>query len=376
MVHPEHGRLGRSPKKSLKRTARPPSDDPLLKREEWLRLAIQGSPMGLWYWNEETQSVYWDQKSCEIFDVSTKGQKALDTFYDRLHPDDVGRVREIWRYQLEHGLPCDVEYRVVRPDGSIRWIHARGSGFYDTDGKPLRMVGVHFDVTERKKAEQERSQLSGRLINAQEEERTRLARELHDDFGQKLALLSSDLEAVAKMIECPTAASERVLELRNVVHEIGRDLHSLSHRLHSSKLDLLGATRAIKSLCVECAATYGIQIDFHHEEMPNSMPSDTALCLFRIVQEGLQNVHKHSRASKVEVKLKGSHEAVTLILSDDGIGFEASNPPDGVGIRSMKERARMIGGICEILARPMQGTQIAVTLPLKVPALARDIGSV
>jgi PAS domain S-box-containing protein len=327
---------------------------------------MQGSSMGLWYWNEETQRVYWDEKSCEIFDVSRNGEKPLDIFYGRLHSDDVERVREVWRYQLEHRLPCDVEYRVVRTDGSIRWVHARGSGYYDMAGKPLRMVGVHFDVTERKKADREHLQLSGRLINAQEEERARLARELHDDFSQKLVLLALDLGSVANMIECPTAASERVLELIEVVKEIGNDLHSLSHRLHSSTLDLLGLTQAIEGLCVECAAKYRIQIGFVHEGMPNSMPPDTALCLFRIVQEGLRNVHKHSRASKVEVRLKGSRKALSLTLSDNGIGFDVCNdhPSDGIGMQSMKERARMIGGIFEIRSRPMQGTQIAVTVPL------------
>jgi PAS domain S-box-containing protein len=352
---------------------RQPSDDPLLKVEEWLRLAMQGSPMGLWYWNEETQRVYWDENSCEMFDVSRDGEKTLDIFYGRIHPDDVEHVREIWRYQLEHRLPCDVEYRIVRTDGSIRWIHARGSGHYDTAGKPLRMVGVHFDVTQSKNADRERLQLSGRLINAQEEERARVARELHDDFSQRLAVLSLDLGNVAKMIERPAAASERALELSKVVNEIGSDLQALSHRLHSSKLDILGITGAIRGLCVECASKYGIQIDFHHEEIPDSIPSETALCLFRIVQEGLRNVHKHSRALKVEVQLKGSGEALSLNLSDDGIGFDVCNghPSDGIGMQSMKERARMIGGICEIRSQPMQGTRIAVTVPVKsAPAAA------
>jgi PAS domain S-box-containing protein len=184
--------------------------------------------MGLWYWNEETQHLYWDEKSCEIFDVSPNGEKTADTFYDRLHPDDVERVREVWRYQLEHRLPCDVEYRVVRPDGSIRWIHARGSGYYDTAGKPLRVVGVHFDVTERKKADRERLQLSGRLINTQEQERTRIGRELHDDIVQRLSLVAVELQQLHENSVILPDVRSRMSKLHKQISEIAADTQSLS----------------------------------------------------------------------------------------------------------------------------------------------------
>jgi len=360
---PSRVRLPKSP--ALRE--RPASDDPLLKSEEWLRLAAQGWPVGLWYWNEETRRVFWDAKTCEIFGVSTEGEKTLETFYGSLHPDDLERVKKVWRYQLEHRLPCDVEYRVVRPDGTMRWIHARGSGYYDKTGKPLRMVGVHFDVTERKQAERERLELSGRLINAQEQERTRLARELHDDFSQRIALLAVDLEKIAKMTEQSSAeASSRARELREIVCEIGSDLHSLSHRLHSPKLDVLGLARCVGAFCAEFGKQEGIQVDFVHLDIRQPIPSETTLCLFRIVQEGLRNVRKHSRATRAEVRLKGTPEAISLTLSDNGVGFDPSNTPsDGIGIGSMKERARMLDGTFEVVSQPMQGTQIAVTVPLK-----------
>jgi signal transduction histidine kinase len=133
-----------------------------------------------------------------MFGVNLVGEVTVDTFYGALHPDDLARVKEVWRYELERGLPYDLEYRALRRDGSIRWIQARGSGYYDKDGKPLCMVGVVFDVTERKLADQERNELSGRLINAQEQERSRLARELHDDFSQRLALWRLALRTLRK----------------------------------------------------------------------------------------------------------------------------------------------------------------------------------
>src|ERR1700756_1478667 len=133
----------------------PVSDDPHLMREEWLQLAAQGSQLGLWYWNEETGGMFGDSKSCEMFGVSAEEEKTLETFYSCLHPEDRKRVVEVWRYQPERGIPYDVEYRARRPDGSIRWVHALGKGYYDEHGKPLRMVGVVFDVTECLEANQE-----------------------------------------------------------------------------------------------------------------------------------------------------------------------------------------------------------------------------
>jgi len=136
--------------------------------------------------------------------------------------------------------------------------------------------------------------------------------------------------------------------------------------LHSSKLDILGLSRGVGSLCGKCAKQYGIQIDVDHLDVPQLVPPDTALCLFRVVQEGLHNVSKHSQASKVEVRLKGNGVAISLTLCDNGVGFEPSkNLSNGIGIQSMKERVRMLDGTFEVRSQPMQGTQIEVVVPLK-----------
>ena len=245
--------------------------------------------MGLWYWNEETRYVFWDAKACEIFGVELVGEIPLETFYRCLHPDDRERVVEVWRHQLEKRLPYDLEYRTVRPDGSIRWVHALGSGYYDELGTPLRMVGVVFDITERKEADQERLDLAGRLINAQEQERSRLARELHDDFSQRLAMLAVDLERAEEMVKEPKVREE-LHKLWNEIGEIGTDLHSVSHRLHSSTLETLGLTAGVRSFCAEFSSQHAIEVEFVHKGVPKSTNPDTSLCLFRIVQEGLRNV--------------------------------------------------------------------------------------
>jgi PAS domain S-box-containing protein len=344
----------------------PVSDDPHLMREEWLRLAAQGSQLGLWYWNEETGRVFWDSKACEMFGVSAEEEKTLETFYSCLHPEDRKRVAEVWRYQLERGIPYDVEYRTRRPDGSIRWVHALGKGYYDEHGKPLRMVGVVFDVTERLEANQERLKLAGRLIKAQEEERSRLARELHDDFAQRLALVSASTTRISEMVK-DAAVRERVLEVLKTLREIGTDLQLLSHRLHSSKLEMLGLSTTVTSFCRDFSREHGIQIDVGCTDIPKSIPFEITLCLFRIVQEGLHNVVKHSRASRVEIRLNGGLDEICVTLRDNGVGFDLSKKvtSDGIGIQSMKERTLILDGTFQLQSAPMQGTQIEVKLPLK-----------
>jgi signal transduction histidine kinase len=230
------------------------------------------------------------------------------------------------------------------------------------------MVGVAFDVTERKEIEQERLELSGRLIKAQEEERSHLARELHDDFSQRMALQAVRLQMILTSVgNSQSDISEPLRRVLEEVNEIGADLHSLSRHLHSSKLETLGLSRSVSSFCREFSKQHNIQIDFDESGLPQPIPSETALCLFRVVQEGLQNVQRHSRATRVEVRLTGSPTELSLILSDNGVGFDLSqnHASNGIGILSMKERTRMLYGTFEIRSEPMKGTQITVNIPLK-----------
>jgi signal transduction histidine kinase len=303
-----------------------------------------------------------------MFGAPLDGEVTLDTFYRALHPDDLNRVTSTWRYMLENALPFQLEYRLLRSDGSVRWIHARGSGYYDQSGRPLRMVGVVFDISKRKESEREHMELSGCLINAQEQERPRLAREIHDDFNQRLALLQIELRNLAEAgQDSPIAVPNRARDLQQIVGEINSDLHALSHRLYSPRLHVLGLAHSISLLCTDVSKQHGIQINFSRFDVPESIPSEAILCLFRIAQEGLLNVTKHSRASTAEVRLNGSAEVISLTLSDNGVGFDSSGTSltDGIGIRSMRERARMVGGAFEVSSRAMHGTQITVTIPLK-----------
>ena len=232
----------------------------------------------------------------------------------------------------------------------------------------FRMVGqVIANALARKHTDERRQELSGLLINAEESERTRLARELHDDFSQRIAVLAVDLERLPKrMAENPAAANKRLTELLELTAGIGSDLHSLSHRLHSSTLDSLGLVDALESLCEEFAMQSEIDVSFVHDEVPEQLNPEIALCLFRVVQEALTNVKKHSNALAVAVRLSGTQYGLELSITDDGAGFSIDDSAKrvGLGLRSMQERVRLVNGDLRMRSALHQGTTIDVRVPL------------
>lgn len=210
--------------------------------------------------------------------------------------------------------------------------------------------------------------LSGMLINAQEQERRRIASEIHDDFSQRLATLSLGLETAAQNISLsPDEANLQLQELSGAAIDLGSDLHTLSHRLHSATLENLGLTPAVSALCKEFAAQQRIKIESTLDLMPRSVPADVALCVFRIAQEALRNVKKHSGASSAQVRLQLAGNTIHLSVCDQGAGFNPKESPkgEGLGIRSMEERARLLGGRFEIQSKSGTGTKLDVWLPLQ-----------
>lgn len=210
--------------------------------------------------------------------------------------------------------------------------------------------------------------LSGMLITAQENERSRLASEIHDDFSQRLALLALGLENAEEAIgTSPDEAVKQVHCLLNSASEIGADLHTLSHRLHSSTLEALGLVPGVSALCKEFAVQQGVEVDFLSDNIPRSVHPDVALCVFRIVQEGLRNLKKHSGATEAQVRLYKATDKLFVSVSDEGIGFDIREliRKEGLGIRSMKERVYLLGGRFEIHSEPGKGTRIEAWVALQ-----------
>jgi signal transduction histidine kinase len=290
----------------------------------------------------------------------------LGDFRSRIHPEDLGAFERAIAEAKDKRGPYSAELRVIRLGGDQRWISAIGKFYFTPNGEPERMLGMATDITERKLAEEALNSLSGRLIQAQEEERSRIAREIHDDYQQRLAMLSIDLEDLDKYLERNSEGSDRLRELWNRVGELGSDLHSLSHRLHSSTLDNLGLVAALTSLCAEFRDYHSIDVHFMEENVPQRIPREVALCLFRITQEALQNVKKHSHAESAEVRVEGREQRIYLSISDDGAGFDPGSvsKQDGIGIRSIEERVRLVEGQFTLRSRPTEGTRIDVWVPI------------
>jgi signal transduction histidine kinase len=226
---------------------------------------------------------------------------------------------------------------------------------------------LQYSRSELKKSRDTQVQLSGHLIKVQEKERSRLASELHDDFSQRLAVLALGLQNTAETVpDSPDTLKQTLDEFSQSVCELGADLHSLSHRLHSSTLETLGLITGLKALCGEFGAKQGIEVDFTTEDIPRSVRPDVALCLFRIAQEGLQNLKKHSGTKRAQLSVRHMSDRLFLSLCDQGRGFDANKlEKPGLGILSMQGRARLLGGQFEIHSKPGEGTQIEAWVPLQ-----------
>lgn len=225
------------------------------------------------------------------------------------------------------------------------------------------------DVTDRRRTQEALASVSRRLIRAQEEERTWIARELHDDFNQRIVLLAMNLETLKQ--DLPTSNGQvisRIEEASKQTSELASDIQSLSHRLHSSKLELQGLVGASRSFCSEVSDRQNIEIAFHSQDMPKNLPQEIALCLFRVLQEALQNAIKHSGTRRFDVSLSGTPSEILLVVHDSGVGFDPEKAISGrgLGLISMKERLKLVDGQLSIESKLQAGTTIHARVPLSL----------
>jgi signal transduction histidine kinase len=223
------------------------------------------------------------------------------------------------------------------------------------------------DVTERKLAEEALSSVSRRLIEAQEQERARIARELHDDLSQGMALLSISLDQFEQgMPDLSSQARQHLHKIAEAATEVSSNIHDLSHQLHPYRLDTLGLVASLEGFCREFSGQHNLQVQFVHNDIPGQIPKDVTICLFRIMQEALRNVLKHSGAANAKVELFGHDDQIDLCISDSGAGFrpESAKGEAGLGLVSMRERLRLVRGHLLIESRPSHGTRIHVRVPL------------
>jgi signal transduction histidine kinase len=224
---------------------------------------------------------------------------------------------------------------------------------------------LHVENTQRKRAEEALEALAGRLIHAQEEERRRIGRELHDHISQTLGVVTIKIDQLRTHREVTPGIGDALDDLRRHTSEITDDVHRLSHRLHSSMLDYLGLVPALQKLVSEFSKRHGISMSFTHSCLPPSLPPDVALCLFRIAEESLTNIAKHSQARSASVAVTGALDGIRLTVEDAGTGFDVTTVANGAGLGfiSMQERLRVLHGTIRVDSFPSQGTTIVAWVP-------------
>ena len=293
--------------------------------------------------------------------------RTQSAFEKLIHPDDRARVVRLVDSALKSGEPTEGEWRVVWSDRSVHWIAGRWQVFMNESGQAIRMIGVNVDVTQRREAEEALWVANRKLIEAQEQERARIGRELHDDISQRLAMLAIELGEVQENHSELSEMRSRLHELRKQTTEISADVQALSHELHSSKLEYLGIVGGMKSWCKEFGERQKMEIEFKSSDVPKSLPPEISLCLFRVLQEALHNAAKYSGVRKIEVQMRGESGEVHLTVSDSGKGFDiaAAMQGRGLGLTSMQERIRLVNGTIEIQSKPMGGTIVHAHVPFR-----------
>jgi signal transduction histidine kinase len=339
----------------------------LHESEQRLRLAVRAGGMYAFDWDAATDVIVRSAECVDIF--SWMDDPTRDTgrqFAATVHPDDLEAYAVPETAHAPGNSAYQTSYRVLRPDGSVIWLEANGHVFFDT-GRIHRIIGMVADVTQRKLTEEALSSVSRRLIAAQEQERTRIARELHDDLSQRMALLQIGVEQLAESTsELSPRTRQQLRDIAKVSTEISSSIHNMSHQLHPYKLDTLGLVTSLRGFCNEFSQQHNLPVQFVHHDLPGQIPNDVALCLFRIAQEALRNVIKHSGSAEAKVELSGHVDRVDLCISDSGAGFNPrhAKPEVGLGLISMRERVRLVKGHLSVESEPSQGTQIRVRVPL------------
>jgi PAS domain S-box-containing protein len=264
----------------------------------------------------------------------------------------------------ERGERGEWECQVSLPDGKVGWQQWMCHIVGRTDTHVTELQAIGRDITDRKRAEEADRSLSGKLIEAQEQERARIARDLHDDINQRLASASIDISAILRHTnDGPMHAELGRLQTRLIA--LSEDIRRMSHNLHPSLLQFTGLSAALDALCNSIGDADGPSIVLHLGSQTDDLPADVALCLYRAAQEGLRNAIRHAKASHVDVEFRLSGGCAELRITDDGVGVVEGARPRGLGLFSLEERAKFLGGRFDLTTAPGRGVRISVSIPIR-----------
>jgi signal transduction histidine kinase len=381
-MHANHRRsrstLSHPYERELKIEVHPEADEPvLISREVEVAVGQRDAKKAGWQWDIRTDITTWSE---QLYRIAGRDPKtALPSFKEHSSfytSDSWVRLTAATLRLLRTGEPYELELHMLRSDGTRRSVISSGEAVRDRSGCILRLCGTVEDITERNwevirgsrelESVQNADYRIGRLIQAQEEERTRVSKELRDSVCQKLCLLAVGIQGLGPAFpELTQQAHMRVEELWRSAAEIVADIVQVSHQLHPSTLELLGLPLSIRGLCREFASQNRIPVDCSCTGvLPEKIEKDVALSFFRILQEALGNIAKHSQASNISVELVGSPRELLLRVSDNGGGLDAQKKlAMGLGFIRMKGRLRSLGGELAVWSMPARGTRIEARAP-------------
>ena len=348
-------------------THRKGGEEGLRDIEERFLTIADSAPVLIWMSGPDKLRTYFNRSWLD-FTGRTLEEELGQGWIRGLHPDDVSNFLESYRSAFDKHVPFTIVYRVRRHDGEYRWLLDTGSPTFNSDGSFSGYIGSYIDETDRLAAEDVLRNVSRRLIDAQEKERKRIARELHDDINQRLAMVAIELRQLDSAPIVQTKHHERIERLLKRTTEISADLQALSHELHSVTLEHLGLAAAMRSFCNNLSRDQKVKIEFSDRNFPDSVPSEIELALLRVAQEGIHNAVKHSGVRKFQVELVGTPGEIQLTIRDFGLGFDPNQATkgEGLGLLSMRERIAPFNGTLSILSKPKLGTELIVRIPTQV----------
>ncbi len=386
------------------------TEDALLKQRERYEFVAEGSDVGFWFCDLPFDKVIWDKRVKRHFWLPEDDSPvSIEKFYELLHDDDRERTRQAIENSIQNNQPYDVEYRTMGPNGRYRWVRAIGRTYYDAAGKPISFDGITQDITARKQAEealrasetrykelaenldrevqartrelesrneemaratQGLRELSSRLLLIQDEERRRIARELHDSAGQILTALGLELAAIHERAKQSSAELARQVEgADGLVRQLHSDIRTTSYLLHPPLLDEAGLSSALSWYVRGMSERSGINVELDMEPNFGRLPRDMELIVFRLVQESLTNIHRHSGSKTAKIRMRRDDQAVAVEIQDRGRGMAPGrlaairSGGSGVGIRGMRERLHQLRGELKIESTE-EGTSVFATIPI------------
>jgi PAS domain S-box-containing protein len=345
-------------------TQRREADRAIRESEDRFRLVANAAPVMIRMSGADMLCTYFNQGWLDFTGRSIEAELG-NGWLEAVYPDDLEGCRETYTKAFDQQKAFRMEYRLRRNDAEYRWVFDQGVPRFDVDGSFAGYISSAIDVTERKLAEEALSRVSQRLLEAQEAERRRIARELHDDITQQLSLLLLDLERW-RVHPSLIAVRKGIAKAIERASNLGDNLRAFSHRLHSSNLEYLGLAEAASGYCSELSDQHQVEIDLHSENIRSDLSWEVSVCLFRVLQEALQNAVKHSGAGHFEVSLIGGTDEIALTVRDSGAGFdpEQAIKGHGLGLTSMKERLKLVKGKVSIDSQLGLGTTIHARVPL------------